>query len=380
MAIYGIGANFNKTDVSQYFINNNVAGIGWGIKDAPDLHQFIKSLKVGDIIYIKSYSPSAGLIIKAIGIVKDDDIINIIDEDIYETAKDIPESIEENYKTQKAINKTISKVLSKAGITLKTEIDHNLENGTAEFIDTGSTGRNTNIPKDGDFDYIMRLDKEIISNHVKANEVKSLLLEELGKDKAYEVQNDRIRLKDVEIEELDKLIDIDISFVQKTDRMDYSSDQALKDILNSIKKQHPREYSLVIANVIEAKKTLKEAGVYKKFEGGLGGIGIENWVLQNGGSFKDAATSFIEASKGKSLSEFQSTYPVWDFGENHYSTESGNYKYDNFITKLNETTYEKMQEALKNYLDKTKEKNTNNELNDMLNDNLAATKDTTVTK
>lgn len=83
MAIYGIGANFNKTDVSQYFINNNVAGIGWGIKDAPDLHQFIKSLKVGDIIYIKSYSPSAGLIIKAIGIVKDDDIINIIDEDIY---------------------------------------------------------------------------------------------------------------------------------------------------------------------------------------------------------------------------------------------------------------------------------------------------------
>ena len=83
MAIYGIGAVFDRVDVSQYFIDNNVAGIGWSIKDAPDLHQFIKSLKVGDMIYIKSHSPSVGLIIKAIGIVENDEIINIEDDDIY---------------------------------------------------------------------------------------------------------------------------------------------------------------------------------------------------------------------------------------------------------------------------------------------------------
>ena len=56
MAIYGVGATFDEVDVSQYFIDNNVAGIGWPIKYAPDLHQFIQSLKVGDIIYIKSFA------------------------------------------------------------------------------------------------------------------------------------------------------------------------------------------------------------------------------------------------------------------------------------------------------------------------------------
>lgn len=32
MAIYRVGAAFDGVDVSQYFIDNNVAGIGWPIK------------------------------------------------------------------------------------------------------------------------------------------------------------------------------------------------------------------------------------------------------------------------------------------------------------------------------------------------------------
>ncbi|MEI0580040.1 hypothetical protein [Brachyspira pilosicoli] len=77
MAIFGVGATFNNTeDVSKEFINNNVAGIGWGEKDAPDLHQFIQSLKVGDIIYIKSFAPKTQMItVKAIGIIIDDKIV-----------------------------------------------------------------------------------------------------------------------------------------------------------------------------------------------------------------------------------------------------------------------------------------------------------------
>lgn len=55
MAIFGIGANFNNQDVSDIFISGSFIGIGWNVKDAPDLHEFIKSLKVGDIIYIKSF-------------------------------------------------------------------------------------------------------------------------------------------------------------------------------------------------------------------------------------------------------------------------------------------------------------------------------------
>lgn len=77
MGIFGVGATFNNTeDVSKDFIDNNIAGIGWGEKYAPDLYQFIQSLKVGDIIYIKSFAPKSQMItIKAIGIIIDDKIV-----------------------------------------------------------------------------------------------------------------------------------------------------------------------------------------------------------------------------------------------------------------------------------------------------------------
>lgn len=71
MAIYAIGAYY-KDDVSQQFINNSIAGPGWDESDAPELLQYISSLKVGDIVYIKSCPPSSKDIhIKAIGFVAD---------------------------------------------------------------------------------------------------------------------------------------------------------------------------------------------------------------------------------------------------------------------------------------------------------------------
>ena len=66
MAIYAVGAYYDG-DVSDDFIANNIAGPGWSINDAPELHQFVRSLKVGDIIYIKSFSPtSPDIIVKEI--------------------------------------------------------------------------------------------------------------------------------------------------------------------------------------------------------------------------------------------------------------------------------------------------------------------------
>lgn len=77
MAIFGIGANFNNQDVSDVFISYSFIGIGWDIEFAPDLHEFIKSLKVGDIIYIKSFSPSSPNIkIKGIGLISNSEILN----------------------------------------------------------------------------------------------------------------------------------------------------------------------------------------------------------------------------------------------------------------------------------------------------------------
>jgi len=75
MAIYAIGAYYDK-DVSKSFISEDIAGSGWSKADAPELHQFIKSLKVGDIIYIKSVSPnSKDIHVKAIGVIIDDEFI-----------------------------------------------------------------------------------------------------------------------------------------------------------------------------------------------------------------------------------------------------------------------------------------------------------------
>ncbi|MDL5367298.1 hypothetical protein QSH18_16945 [Xanthomonas sp. NCPPB 2654] len=75
MAIFGIGAYYDE-DVSDSFISGNIAGPGWDCTKAPELHQFIRSLKVGDIVYLKSFSPtSPDIFVKAIGVVADEIII-----------------------------------------------------------------------------------------------------------------------------------------------------------------------------------------------------------------------------------------------------------------------------------------------------------------
>lgn len=79
MAIFGIGATYGKKDVSQDFIENNVACVGWSINDAPALHEILRCLKVGDIIYIKTAPIGKGIIVKAVGIVTDTTLKQIED-------------------------------------------------------------------------------------------------------------------------------------------------------------------------------------------------------------------------------------------------------------------------------------------------------------
>lgn len=151
-------------------------------------------------------------------------------------------------------------------------------------------------------------------------------------------------------------MDIDITFIEKTDKIFYSTDMALQDRLKTIKKANKEKYKFVIANILLAKQILKQAEVYKPKrseipQGGLGGVGIENWILQNGGSFIDAATSFIEASNGKSFEEFKRNYQIWDFGDNHLAERRGQYSHDNFIeNNMSETGYHKMVQVLNEYM------------------------------
>ncbi|WP_369915940.1 hypothetical protein AB8810_06960 [Xanthomonas sp. NCPPB 3005] len=75
MAIYGIGA-YHDRDVSGDFIASGIAGPGWSATEAPELHQFVQSLKVGDIVYLKSFSPSSpDMFVKAIGVVADQHLV-----------------------------------------------------------------------------------------------------------------------------------------------------------------------------------------------------------------------------------------------------------------------------------------------------------------
>ncbi|HLE12677.1 MAG: hypothetical protein A2504_09980 [Bdellovibrionales bacterium RIFOXYD12_FULL_39_22] len=75
MTIYGIGAHFDKEDLSGKFKNEGIIGIIWKETEALELHQMIQSLKVGDIVYIKSFSPSSpDIIIKGISIILDNEI------------------------------------------------------------------------------------------------------------------------------------------------------------------------------------------------------------------------------------------------------------------------------------------------------------------
>ncbi len=258
------------------------------------------------------------------------------------------------------INNHIQKALASLNLSLKTKIDGELTEGIVELIDTGSTGRGTNAINDGDFDFMMRLDKAIMMDNEKLETIKKAIESEFESVDEKGYANGDFRHKGVKFADFDEKVDIDISFTQKLDKINYSTDMALQDRLNSIKKQDPQRYNLVIANILYAKKILKENEVYKSShsaipQGGLGGVGVENWILQNGGSFVAAAENFLKATEGKTYDQFKEDYQIWDFGENHLNAKKGNYLFDNFITNnMNEVGYEKMKKVLTQELKKTK--------------------------
>ncbi|HXB41905.1 MAG TPA: hypothetical protein VNZ49_15290 [Bacteroidia bacterium] len=77
MAVYGIGAFYDgEYDVSGDFITNNIVGVGWDNNDAPELHHYLTSMKVGDVVYIKAAFKGTDITVKGIGIITDNTIIH----------------------------------------------------------------------------------------------------------------------------------------------------------------------------------------------------------------------------------------------------------------------------------------------------------------
>lgn len=70
MAIYGFGAAYSGTDdMTSAFVAAGGAFVGWKSNEAPSAHAMLRQIEVGDLVFLKSFPPSMGLIVKAAGIV-----------------------------------------------------------------------------------------------------------------------------------------------------------------------------------------------------------------------------------------------------------------------------------------------------------------------
>lgn len=304
----------------------------------------------------------------------------LVDKEIGEIAKRSMENDEIVEQQREAIDAELAEILAENydGFRgLKTEVNGDLTPGFFELIDTGSTGRGTSVPGGKiDFDFIMRIDGPIFNNAEKKRDLEDMLRKKLHftKDKS---TGNGLRLAGVTIPGIDDLVDIDISLVQRTNKMEFSTDMAVKERLQKMFEQDPARAQIVIANIVKAKEVLKAADAYKpkhssdtldsSKKGGLGGVGVENWILQNGGSFKIAAQEFLSVANkvGEDFEKFKAEYSVWDAGQNHFSVRDNEQNlekidgarrkyqvpYDNFVTRnMTEGGFKRMVVALKEYL------------------------------
>lgn len=295
---------------------------------------------------------------------------NLITNETLTIANNLQSNYENTSLEQQNILNSIKEAIKPLNLTLKDYSDGDLTEGSVELINTGSTGRGTNLLNDSDHDFIMKLDKNILLDPIKLQKLKETIINsfESIEYKTLTSQGD-FRFTGVKVKGIENPIKLDITFMQKTNKINYSTDSAIKDRLNIIKENDHEKYNLVIANILLAKQMLKNAKVYKskrsnEQQGGLGGVGVENWILNNGGSLVDAAKSFLDASNGKNFAEFKETYYIWDFGENYMSasSERTNYLHDNFVNNMSEEGYDKMKECLKNYLNNTLKEHKEDEL------------------
>ncbi|MBR4262884.1 MAG: hypothetical protein IKQ35_05925 [Bacilli bacterium] len=265
--------------------------------------------------------------------------------------------IEDSNNKRAHINRVVAEAMSERGLRFSSSQSEDLTLGGVDLIDTGSTGRGTNTEITSDFDFIMRIDVR-----EKPEELSKTICAKLGinYEKAVEdgqvLANGNLRLKGVVIPGLEEPVDLDISYVKKDEMDFYSTDECLKDRLENIKRQDPLKYQRVLDNIIFAKKFLKENECYKPAHspdstGGLGGVGVENWILQNGGSFTDACRSFLSAAltpdgRMVSFEEFKEKYKVYDFGRNFYGKG-----FDEFVSdNMREEGYRNMVEACRKYM------------------------------
>lgn len=257
-----------------------------------------------------------------------------------EQVKSLIEGKEDTTTIQKkqATTRFIKNFFKKHAIKTTDDLSQNLSTDSIELIDTGSTGRGTNVPGDGDFDFMVRHNMDVKILEELSDEVKKLT-DPSSEENFINVGNGSFRAKNVTLP-TGETVDIDVTTAKKSLKLSYSSDMCVRERLNNIKENNPDEYNYVQANIIMAKKILKSKGIYKKagsngasVHGGFGGIGVENWILQNGGSFEQAIDTYLEAAnESESYNDFKIKYPIFDFGFNHREGGIRHDCFSNFLT------------------------------------------------
>lgn len=222
----------------------------------------------------------------------------------------------------------------------------------AEVVDTGSTGRAAalDLEEGIDFDFVIKLNDNDFEKHEDVADKLSQMDQYSLDDSYWQGKRDQMhmfRFLDFEHEETGQEMSLDIGFVRKSDRRQVDTQDALKQKYESIEGDHGREKLMeVLTNVRFAKKKLKEANCYKN--GGIGGVGVENWILQNGGdayqAFRDLYESaYYESGQLKSLTEFKQEYDIFSAGVNIRDNEIA----ENFVDDLSAASYEKMAKLAK---------------------------------
>lgn len=282
----------------------------------------------------------------------------LIDENKSDNPK-YKEYAQKNIKMRDMTLQKIKHILEENNIKINSEFDFSIE--WAQVNDTGSTWRETDIPTwDVDLDFTVLLDAR---DYKRIDEIIKKIHEEIGttekwigegsKNNGYQLKSKKNKLGN-EVENRPDGISLDLLFMKKTQVIEYSSSDAAKDRLKYILKTYGKEtYDQVRANIVIMKKLLKAKTIYKKWEWGISGIGVENWILQNHGSFIEALESFEDRAYEEkyeewktpcNFSEFQKKYQIYDPWENY----KDGWK-DNYISKMSETWYNGTLEIIRTY-------------------------------
>ena len=255
-----------------------------------------------------------------------------------------------------SIRSAVEKALEEHGVSLQSPYDTSLRG--AKLSNTGSSDRGVNVPGDLDFDFSLQLDENDVQHAGSiANAIRSTMNAHTFFGHA-EAQYEQIRaggVTQIGDTELETPVDIDIGVSKKVAHDLYESHDALDEKMNWITHHYGEEtLETVRANIVLAKQVLKKGGVYKKGrhefgEGGLGGIGVENWILQHNGNMINAFRAFVDAAHEDGervpLHRFRERYALWDPGVNIKHGE-----HDNFVNRLDNDSYHRMLDVCEQHI------------------------------